>query len=65
MNEYKTPLSIAGMGVILIIVGMAVEALVPRIANIGHFVTGVGWAAIILAVIVFLIALIRSTFKAL
>lgn len=62
MKEYQTPLSLAGTGVVLIIVGMAVEALVPKIANIGGFIITVGWAAIIIAVIIFLINLVRGAF---
>jgi Na+-transporting methylmalonyl-CoA/oxaloacetate decarboxylase gamma subunit len=63
MKEFQTPLSLAGTGVILIIVGMAVEALVPKIANIGHFVAGVGWVAIFVAILIFLIALISRLFN--
>ena len=62
-TTYQTPLGLAGTGVILIIAGMAVEALIPKIANIGHFVAGVGWVAIIIAVILFLILLVRGAFK--
>lgn len=60
MEVYRSPLNLAGVGVVLIIVGMAVEALVPRIANIGSFVQSVGWAVIVLAVVLFLINLVRG-----
>jgi hypothetical protein len=60
LNNNQTPLSVAGTGIILIIVGMAVRALVPKLAEVGAFVITVGWAAIAIAVILFIISLVRN-----
>lgn len=60
MQNYKNPLSIAGTGVILIIVGLAVKALIPRLIEVGAFVVTVGWIAIAVAVIIFIIDLIHG-----
>ena len=59
-ENYRSPINLALTGVVLIIAGMAVESLIPRIANIGHFVQSVGWVAIVVAVILFLIDLVRG-----
>lgn len=60
MSPYRNSITLGLVGVVLIIVGMAVQALIPVLAGIGAFVVGVGWVLIAIAVIIFIIDLIRG-----
>lgn len=56
----RTPLSVAGTGIILIVIGLAVKALVPRLVEVGSFVVTIGWAALIIAALLFVIELVQK-----
>lgn len=60
MERYNNPLSLALTGICLIIVGMLVVAFLPIIANVGAFVVKVGYAFIVIAVVLFIIKLIKG-----
>lgn len=57
MLQDRTPLGLAAAGAVLIIVGLAVKALLPRLAEVGAFVVGAGWVVIFIAVLLFIISL--------
>lgn len=61
MLEDRTPLGIALSGVVLIVVGLAVKALIPKLVEVGSFVVGAGWVFIFIAVILFIIGVIKGT----
>lgn len=60
MFEDRTPLGLGLTGVVLIIVGLAVKALIPKLVEVGAFVVGAGWVIIAIAVVLFIIALIKG-----
>lgn len=61
--EARNSWGMAGTGIILVIVGMVVEALIPRLTEVGNFITSVGWVVIVIAVVLFIIGLVRGTFR--
>lgn len=60
MLDDRTPMGIAATGVVLVIVGYAVQELVPRLVKTGGFVAGAGWVALAIALILFIISLVKG-----
>ena len=60
MLEDRTPLGIAVAGVFLIIIGMVVKSLLPRLAEVGGFVIAVGWFAIVVGILWFIYTLLTG-----
>lgn len=56
----RNPLGLALTGVILIVIGLAVKALLPRLFEVGLFVVNVGYVAIAVAVIWFIILILTG-----
>lgn len=59
-ETYRSPVNLALTGVVLVIAGLAVSTLIPVIANVGAFVVKVGYVLIVVAVVLFLIDLVRG-----
>ncbi len=57
---YNNSIVLGITGVVLIIVGLAVQALLPVLAGVGAFTIGVGWVLIAIAVIVLIIEILRG-----
>ena len=60
LETNRNSISIGIMGVILVIVAMAVQILFPILAPVASFVVGVGYVFIGIAVILFLIEVLRG-----
>jgi predicted acyltransferase len=60
MLDDRSPLGLGLTGVVLIIVGLAVKALIPKLVEVGSFVVGAGWVLIAIAVVLFLIQLVKG-----
>ncbi len=60
MNNNSTPLGVVGTGVILVIIGYAIQELMPRLVKTGGFVAAAGWVAIAVGAIWFLVLVVSK-----
>lgn len=61
--EYRTPVGIAIAGIILVVVGLFIKDLLTQFTDVGSFLVSVGYVALIVALVVGLIVLLRSLFR--
>lgn len=60
MLDDRTPLGLAATGAVLVIIGYAVQELIPRLIKTGGFVASAGWVVLTIALILFLVGLFKG-----